>query len=172
VGRAGVQAQLPKSAFAGFCQWEYRTKLRHPVSVCNLHQTNTLKGEIMAEGPKERPYTDEEIQERLKRDLPHWYLENGWIRRKYRTHSWKGTLMVINTVGHLAEAAWHHPDLTASYAWVEVRLQNHAAKGITDKDFELAKKIEDTVHWQPAKEGGALEGTPEKDQRFAYIKYD
>ena len=60
--------------------------------------------------------------------------------------------MVINTVGHLAESAWHHPDITASYAWVEVRLQNHAAKGITDKDFELAKKIEDVVHWQPGKE--------------------
>ena len=61
--------------------------------------------------------------------------------------------MVINAVGHLAEAAWHHPDITASYAWVEVRLQNHAAKGITDKDFELANKIEDVVHWQPGKEG-------------------
>ena len=46
------------------------------------------------------------------------------------------------------------------------------AKGITDKDFELAGKIEDTVHWQPAKSGGALEGTPATDQRFAYIKYD
>ena len=67
---------------------------------------------------------------------------------------------------------WHHPDITASYAWVEVRLQNHAAKGITDKDFELAKKIEEVVQWQPGKAGGALEGTPEKDQRFAYIKYD
>ena len=75
----------------------------------------------MAEAKSERTYSDEEIQQRLKRDLPHWYLENGWIRRKYRTNSWKGTLMVINTVGHLAEAAWHHPDITASYAWVEVR---------------------------------------------------
>ena len=80
--------------------------------------------------------------------------------------------MVINAVGHLAEAAWHHPDITASYAWVEVRLQNHAAKGITDKDFTLAKKIEDVIAWQPAKEGGPLEGTPNGDQRFAYIKYD
>jgi len=94
---------------------------------------------------KERTYTDDEVTARLKRDLPHWYLEGGWIRRKYKTHGWKGTLMVINTVGHLAEAAWHHPDITASYAWVEIRLQNHAAKGITDKDFELAQKIEDTV---------------------------
>ncbi|MEX1059597.1 MAG: 4a-hydroxytetrahydrobiopterin dehydratase, partial [Methyloceanibacter sp.] len=90
----------------------------------------------------------------------------------YKTNSWKGTLMVINTVGHLSEAAWHHPDITASYAWVEVRLKNHAAKGITDKDFALAKKIEDVVHWQPGLEGGALEGCPKDDMRFAYIKYD
>jgi 4a-hydroxytetrahydrobiopterin dehydratase len=119
----------------------------------------------------DRVYSDEEIVERLGRELPHWTWEKGWIRRKYRTHGWKSTLMVINTVGHLAEAAWHHPDITASYAWLEVRLQNHAAKGITDKDFELAKKIEEVVQWQPGKEGGALEGTP-ADQRFAHVKYD
>jgi 4a-hydroxytetrahydrobiopterin dehydratase len=49
---------------------------------------------------------------------------------------------------------------------------NHAAKGVTEKDFELAKKIEDVVQWQPGAEAGALEGTPQTDQRFAYIKYD
>ena len=68
--------------------------------------------------------------------------------------------MVINAVGHLAEAAWHHPDLTASYAWVEVRLMTHDHKGVTDKDFQLARKIEEVVQWQPGLEGGALEGTP------------
>jgi 4a-hydroxytetrahydrobiopterin dehydratase len=120
----------------------------------------------------EKTYGEAEIKERLAAELPHWYYENGWIRRKYRTSGWKGTLMVINTVGHLAEAAWHHPDITASYAWVEVRLQNHAAKGITDKDFALASKIEEVVHWQPGAEEGPLEGTPADDQRFAYIKYD
>jgi len=72
--------------------------------------------------------------------LPLWVYEGNWIKRKYKTQSWKSTLMVINTVGHLAEAAWHHPDITASYAWVEVRLTNHAAKGVTDKDFELLAK--------------------------------
>lgn len=120
---------------------------------------------------RERVYAEDEIKTRLQRELPHWWYENGWIRRKYKTHSWKGTLMVINAVGHLAEAAWHHPDITASYAWVEVRLMNHAAKGVTDKDFELAKKIEEFVAWRPG-EGSALEGTPGEDQRFAYIKYD
>jgi 4a-hydroxytetrahydrobiopterin dehydratase len=126
----------------------------------------------MSERAKERTYTDAEVEERLKAELPKWELRDGWIRRKYKTASWKGTLMLINTVGHLAEAAWHHPDITASYAWVEVRLTNHAAKGITDKDFALAKKIEEVVQWQPGKEGGGLEGTPGGDMRFAYIKYD
>jgi 4a-hydroxytetrahydrobiopterin dehydratase len=125
----------------------------------------------MTERARDRTYGEAEIKARLAKELPHWYYEDGWIRRKYRTNSWKGTLMVINTVGHLAEAAWHHPDITASYAWVEVRLMNHAAKGVTDKDFELARKIEDVVHWQPGTDS-ALEGTPGEDQRFAYIKYD
>jgi len=125
----------------------------------------------MTERAKERVYTDAEVEERLKKELPHWSLERGWIRRRYRTNSWKGTLMVVNTIGHLAEAAWHHPDITASYAWVEVRLTNHAAKGITDKDFALAKKFDEVIQWQPAKEGSPCEGTP-SDARFAYIKYD
>jgi 4a-hydroxytetrahydrobiopterin dehydratase len=126
----------------------------------------------MSEAAKERTYSSAEVEARLKQELPRWRLEDGWIRRTYKTNSWKGTLMVINAVGHLAEAAWHHPDITASYAWVEVRLMNHAAKGITDKDFELAKKIEEMICWQPGKEGGALIGTPQEDMRFAYIKYD
>ena len=117
-------------------------------------------------------YSEDAIQARLAAELPHWRYENGWLRRKYKTHSWKGTLMAINTVGHLAEAAWHHPDIAASYAWVEVKLTTHDAKGITDKDFELARKIEDVVGWRPGKAGGALEGVPETDQRFAYIKYE
>ena len=62
----------------------------------------------MSEESKERVYQPDEIATRLSRELPHWRYENGWIRRTFRTSSWKGTLMVINAVGHLAEAAWHH----------------------------------------------------------------
>jgi 4a-hydroxytetrahydrobiopterin dehydratase len=122
--------------------------------------------------PREKAMPAEEVESWLKANLPQWKLEDGWIRRTYKTAGWKGTLMVINTVGHLAEAAWHHPDITASYAWVEVRLMTHTAKGITGKDLALARKIEDVVHWQPGKEDSALEGTPESDMRFSYIKYD
>ncbi len=119
----------------------------------------------------QQTYSDDEVIERLQQELPHWYLEKGWIRRKYKTSGWKSTLMVVNTVGHLAEAAFHHPDLTVSYAFVIVKLMNHAAKGITDKDFELARKIEEVIMWRPGEEGGALEGTPD-DPRFKYLKYD
>ncbi len=120
----------------------------------------------------EETYSDEEVSARLQAELPKWELRDGWIRRKYKTSGWKGTLMVINTIGHLAEAAFHHPDLVASYAFVDVKLKNHAAKGITNKDFQLAAKIEEVVMWQPGKEeGSALEGTPD-DPRFKYIKYD
>ena len=125
----------------------------------------------MSEKRAERTYTDAEVGERLKRELPQWSLASGYIVRRYKTNGWKGTLMVVNTVGHLAEAAWHHPDLRVSYAWVEVQLKTNSANGITDKDFALAKKIEEVVLWQPAKEGGALEGTP-VDPKFAYLKYE
>ena len=122
-------------------------------------------------GPDE-VFSEHEIKERLAAELPAWYLEDGWIRRKIKTSGWKSTLMVVNTIGHLAEAAWHHPDLTVSYAFVTVKLMNHAAKGITEKDFALAKKIEEVVLWQPGREeGAALEGTPD-DPRFKYVKYD
>ena len=124
------------------------------------------------ERKNEEVYSEAEVEERLKEQLPTWTQQEGWLRRKYKTSGWKGTLMVVNTIGHLAEAAWHHPDLTVSYAFVNVKLMNHAAKGITDKDFALARKIEEVVMWQPGKEEGSpLEGTPE-DARFKYIKYD
>ena len=50
-------------------------------------------------------YAAEEVEARLKAELPAWYLEDGWIRRKYKTHSWKGTLMAVNAVGYPDRAA-------------------------------------------------------------------
>ena len=124
---------------------------------------NTLKkGEV---------YSSEAIRARLREGLPQWQLENGWLQRSFKTGGWKGTLMVVNTIGHLAEAAFHHPDLAVSYAAVTVKLKTHSAKGVTDKDFELARKIEEVIMWQPAGEGGALEGTPDEPQ-FKYLLYD
>jgi 4a-hydroxytetrahydrobiopterin dehydratase len=112
--------------------------------------------------PKPKVYTVEEIQAKLQATgLGDWYLEDGWIRRKYNTDGWQATLMLVNAIGYLCEAAWHHADLSVTWAKVTVKLMTHSAGGITDKDFELARKIEDTVLWRPAP-GSALEGTPNK----------
>lgn len=100
-----------------------------------------------------RVYPPEEAAAVLARDLPHWRVESGFIVRRFRTNGFKGALIVANAVGHLAEAAWHHPDLFVAWGKVEARLQTHDAGGITDKDFELARKIEECVQWRPA--GGA-----------------
>ena len=56
-------------------------------------------------------------------------------------------------------------------AFVEVKLMNHSMKGITQLDFDLAKKIDEFIFWNPKNEDSSLEGTP-TDPRFAYIKYN
>ena len=118
----------------------------------------------------ETTYDDAAIAERLAGLAP-WSHTDGALQRTYKTANFKATLMVVMTVGHLCEAAWHHPDMIVAYNKVTVRLSTHSAKGITDKDFALARKIEDVVAWQPGREGGALDGTP-TDPKFAYITYD
>ena len=108
---------------------------------------------------KEKTYDEAQIAERLA-SLPGWFFEGGWIRRHYKTDGWPTTLMLVTAIGYCAEAAYHHPDLAVTYARVTVKLSTHSAGGITDKDFELARKIEELALWRPA--GGALEGTPNK----------
>lgn len=109
---------------------------------------------------KEPTYDEAQIAQRLAA-LPGWFYENQWIRRNYKTDGWPTTLMLVNTIGYLAEAAYHHPDLAVTWGRVQVKLSTHSAGGITDKDFDLARQIEDLVLWRPAT-GGALTGTPNK----------
>ena len=107
-------------------------------------------------------YSDEQIQAKIKElGLASWYLEDGWLRRKYNTDGWPTTLMLVNAIGFLCEAAWHHADLAITWGKLWVKLKTHSAGGITDKDFALARKIEEVSLWRPEK-GGALEGTPNK----------
>jgi 4a-hydroxytetrahydrobiopterin dehydratase len=107
-------------------------------------------------------YSDDEVTRRIEDEkLDGWYLEDGWLRRKYSTDGWPTTLMLVNAIGYLCEAAWHHADLAVTWGKVWVKLKTHSEGGITDKDFALARKIEDVVLWRP-QAGGPLEGTPNK----------
>ncbi len=98
---------------------------------------------------EQRVYTEDEARERVAQELPRWTVEDGHLTRIYTTRNWRLSLMVANAIGFLAEAAWHHPDITISYPRVVVRLRTHEADGITDKDFALARLIEETVTWRP-----------------------
>ena len=121
----------------------------------------------MATEEKLQPYSDEEVEAKIVEDgLDGWYLDGGWLRRKYNTDGWPSTLMAVNAVGYVCEAAYHHADLAVTWGKLWVKLTNHAAGGITDKDFAVARQIEATVLWRPDPDS-ALEGTPNK---FVFAK--
>ena len=109
---------------------------------------------------KEPTYDEAQIAEKLSALLG-WFFEGGMIRRNYKTDGWGTTLMLVNAIGFVSEAAYHHPDIAVTWGRITVKLSTHSAGGITDKDFELARKIEDLALWRPAA-GGSLTGTPEK----------
>jgi len=105
-----------------------------------------------------RLLTDEELEEELQ-ELSGWEVCEGWLRKTYLTPGWGHTMMLVNTIGYIAEAAYHHPDLQVGYAQVAVRVQTHKVKGLTRLDLELAKRIDEVVLWKP-ESGGALDGFP------------
>jgi len=116
----------------------------------------------MAE-PKNHVYTEAETTARLvELGLAEWYLEDGWIRRKYNTDGWPQTLMVVNAIGFLCEAAFHHADLAVSWGKLWVKLQTHDHGGITDKDFQMALKIEEVILYRPAEGTKLAPGNPKK----------
>ena len=113
-------------------------------------------------GQKDQILTDDEVSQRLlERGLSGWYLQEGWLKRKFTTSGWQATLMAVNAIGYLCEAAWHHADLAVTWGKIWVKLKTHSAGGITEKDIALAKKIEEMVLWRPDA-GGPLEGIPHK----------
>lgn len=106
----------------------------------------------------DRLLTDEELLAGLT-SLSGWEVRDGWLRKTYRTPGWAHSLMLVNTIGYVSEAAYHHPDLEVGYAQVTVKLQTHKVRGLTRLDLELAKRLEEVLLWKP-EEGAALEGFP------------
>ena len=117
-----------------------------------------------------RPCTPDEIADGLAR-LANWTLAEGSLRRVIRTGGFKATLLATMAVGHLCEAAWHHPEMVVGYDRLVVTLRTHSVDAVTARDFELAARIDAVLGWQPGGEGGALLGTP-ADPRHAYIRHD
>ncbi len=83
----------------------------------------------------------DQIQKRLS-EVAGWSLsEAGEITRTFELAGFPQALLFVNTVGWLAEAANHHPDIVIRYRRVTLTLSTHDAGGLTDKDFDLAARI-------------------------------
>jgi len=83
-----------------------------------------------------------EIDARLMH-LEEWQHVDGTLVRQYEMKNFDAALVFVNKVGEAANKADHHPDIKI-FGWnkVEIVLTTHSKGGITEKDFELAVKIE------------------------------
>ena len=86
--------------------------------------------------------TDEVISQLLT-ERPLWRRESLAIVRDSTFDNFAGALVFVNQVGTLAESLDHHPDILL-HGWNKVRVSvmTHSAGGLTEKDFELATRID------------------------------
>src|SRR5438132_11234979 len=91
------------------------------------------------------PLVDEAEAARRLEQLTGWELADKSIRKSYRFRDFAGALEFVNCVGDLAERANHHPDIDIRYNRVTLVLSTHSAGGLTEKDFDLARGIDETT---------------------------
>jgi 4a-hydroxytetrahydrobiopterin dehydratase len=85
--------------------------------------------------------TETEITENLK-NLANWSLSGKTIESKLTFADFIAAIDFVNKLVEPAETAGHHPDLAISYNRVTITLTTHDAGGLTEKDFNLAKVID------------------------------
>lgn len=84
------------------------------------------------------------IQQRMS-ELKEWSLEGNSIAKEIQFKSFKEAIEFVNKVALLSEEKAHHPDILISYDKLRIVLTTHEENGITEKDFEMAKAIDNLV---------------------------
>lgn len=88
--------------------------------------------------------SDEEVDERLE-NLQIWGLLDDMLATNVEFNSYKEACFFANTVFAIAEEYFHHPRVTVEYGSVAIDITTHEADGLTEKDFELAERIEEAL---------------------------
>lgn len=91
--------------------------------------------------------TETEIKEKLD-ELTIWGIETLDEDRlvcKVEFDDYRDAVFFANGVFTLAEQAFHHPEVKVEYGSVSIDIYTHEAEGLTEKDFELAEKIEEKI---------------------------
>ena len=84
---------------------------------------------------------DDEIEKRLG-ELEGWSRDGDAIAKEFKNEDFVGSVRFVDALVEPAEDMNHHPDLELSWDTVKVSVTNHAAGGLTENDFELAKRID------------------------------
>ncbi|WP_455351610.1 4a-hydroxytetrahydrobiopterin dehydratase [Streptomyces sp. SYSU K217416] len=88
------------------------------------------------------PLSQKEIEDRL-RELPGWALEGDRIARTYQLGTHFAAAAMAVHIARIQDELDHHSDLTLSYHTLALSVNTHSAGGaVTDKDFELAQRVE------------------------------
>ena len=87
--------------------------------------------------------SDEDVQARLGDLNDDWEKYGNCIRREFKFEDFSGSVDFVNRLTPVANEMNHHPDLFISWNLVRVSLISHSEHGITEKDFGLAKKLDE-----------------------------
>jgi 4a-hydroxytetrahydrobiopterin dehydratase len=85
--------------------------------------------------------SNEAVQQELAK-IKGWSYEAKELRKKYTFKAFLPAIEFVNKIAPVAEGAGHHPDITINYNAVGISLSTHSEGGVTDKDFDLAGKID------------------------------
>jgi 4a-hydroxytetrahydrobiopterin dehydratase len=85
--------------------------------------------------------SDAEIDERLS-GLDGWERSGDAIVKQFDKGNFQGSVDFVNRLTPEAEDMNHHPDLEISWSTVTVTLSTHSEGGLTENDFELARRID------------------------------
>jgi 4a-hydroxytetrahydrobiopterin dehydratase len=85
--------------------------------------------------------SDAEIDERLGR-LSGWERSGDAIVKQFENGDFKGSVDFVDRLTPEAEDMNHHPDLEISWSTVKVSITTHSEGGLTENDFELARRID------------------------------
>ena len=74
--------------------------------------------------------------------IPAWSLAKGKLRREFEFANFVSAFGFMSQVALLAEKADHHPDWSNGYGKVVIELTSHDVKGLSMRDFDLARAID------------------------------
>ena len=87
---------------------------------------------------------DDELEAALA-SLPAWSGDRNGIRRSVRAPSFAAGIRLVDEVAALADEIDHHPDIDIRWTTVTLALSTHSAGGVTERDLELARRIDEIV---------------------------